>query len=427
MPVKNPFPHYPKNAGFTQKGIWPARWVVCPGAEQPPAVAAYRLRLRLNDAQVVRLYVTADERYELFCDGVRLARGPERGEPRHWLYDTLDLDLSPGEHVLVARAWALGELAPTAQFHLCTGLLVCPVEERFWDIFATGRAPWEAKPLPGYRFTSPMGSAFVGYKIALDGRQFPWDFETGAGDGWMPVKVLDEGVTAGIRTDVTANAHFLAPGTLPPQMDEARQVGQARHISAPSLSETHAIPLRAGDHLAEEVPAWMNLLRGEEALTLPPHTRRRVIIDLEDYYCAYPELVVSGGEDATLRLHWQESLFQDLETWDKGHRGEVEGKYFTMMWYHRDGLGDSYRLDGGLHRRLDTLWWHAGRYVELLVETSNQPLTIESLVWRETRYPLEAESRFQADDARLEKVIPIAVRALQMCAHETYMDCPYST
>jgi alpha-L-rhamnosidase len=52
-------------------------------------------------------------------------------------------------------------------------------------------------------------------------------------------------------------------------------------------------------------------------------------------------------------------------------------------------------------------------------------LTIERLMFRETRYPLALESSFRASDERLERVIPIAFRALQMCAHETYMDCPY--
>jgi hypothetical protein len=35
------------------------------------------------------------------------------------------------------------------------------------------------------------------------------------------------------------------------------------------------------------------------------------------------------------------------------------------------------------------------------------------------------EASFAADDARLIAIVPIMLRALQMCAHETYMDCPY--
>ncbi|RPJ39294.1 MAG: alpha-L-rhamnosidase, partial [Chloroflexi bacterium] len=34
-------------------------------------------------------------------------------------------------------------------------------------------------------------------------------------------------------------------------------------------------------------------------------------------------------------------------------------------------------------------------------------------------------AQFQASDPRLERAIPILLRGLQMCAHETYFDCPY--
>lgn len=44
---------------------------------------------------------------------------------------------------------------------------------------------------------------------------------------------------------------------------------------------------------------------------------------------------------------------------------------------------------------------------------------------QETRYPLEMESRLITDDDRFNRALPLMVRALQMCAHETYMDCPY--
>jgi hypothetical protein len=126
-----------------------------------------------------------------------------------------------------------------------------------------------------------------------------------------------------------------------------------------------------------------------------------------------------------VRLHWQESLFTDETALSKGNRDAIEGKYFAMMWARQDGLGDRWTLDGGQQRRLETLWWMAGRYVELLVETDNAPLTIEHISFYETRYPLEAESRFEADDPRLADVAQVALRGLQMCAHETYMDCPF--
>lgn len=419
-----PFQNYPPDAAWHQRGRWPCNWIGCPGA-QVPFVAAYRLRFQIDRPETLRLHITADERYELFLDGKRIGRGPERSDPRHWAFETYDIPFQPGEHLLVARIWAFGELAPVAQLSVCPGFLLCPEDQRHWDHLGTGRAPWEVRLLDGYTFTHPMAAFGVGHKLVVDGKRFAWGFENGAGEGWLPASKLHSGFSASSLTEVQPHEHTLLPATLPPMLDEPRFIGSLRNLSAPALSETHSIPIRAIDHLAVEEPGWTALLRGQAPLTIPPNTRRRLLIDLENYYCAYPEVVVSGGAEGFIRLHWQESLFQELETWDKGHRGQVEGKYFTTMGWHRDGIGDTFRLDGGDHRQLDSLWWHAGRYVEILVETSNQPLTIEHLCFNETRYPLELESSFTADDARLERLIPVAVRALQMCAHETYMDCPY--
>jgi alpha-L-rhamnosidase len=119
-----------------------------------------------------------------------------------------------------------------------------------------------------------------------------------------------------------------------------------------------------------------------------------------------------------VRLLWAESLFTAPSGRAKGERGALDGKYFI-------GTGDTFIADGGSQRHFETLWWQAGRYLEVLVETQDQALVLESLTLRETRYPLQAESSFNSPDARLEQITPILLRGLQMCAHETYVDCPY--
>ena len=48
---------------------------------------------------------------------------------------------------------------------------------------------------------------------------------------------------------------------------------------------------------------------------------------------------------------------------------------------------DAFLPDGGPHRRFETLWWESGRYLELVVQTADQPLTIERVALRETALP----------------------------------------
>jgi hypothetical protein len=387
-------------------------------------VLAYRLRFILEQASVFRLHVTADERYILYLDGMRAGCGPERGDVDHWYFETYDVSLEAGVHMLVAQVWSLGEKAPFAQVSAQPGFLLCPEEDAYRDVLGTGRASWEVKQLAGYTFHEPLSAFAIGYTLELEGKQFAWDFEHGVGTGWSPARVLQPGVTAQC-SEVAPSQQQLLPASLPPMLYQRYRGGRVRHISAPSLSHTHSLAFRAAEHLTEEEEGWRALLAGDSSLTLPPHTRRRVLIDLENYLCAYPEIVVSRGEAGSVRVNWQESLIADTHTWNKGHRGEIEDKYFTTLWRDRDGIGDSFHLDGGEHRRLTTLWWRAGRYVELVVETENQPLTLEQLHFYETRYPLEMESSFSVSDERLQRLLPLAFRTLQMCAHETYMDCPF--
>ena len=117
-------------------------------------------------------------------------------------------------------------------------------------------------------------------------------------------------------------------------------------------------------------------------------------------------------------MQWAESLFLDDAGEAKGHRDEVNDRWFI-------GVGDSFISDGGQHRSFSTLWWEAGRYLQIEVTTADEDLLIERLSVRETRYPLELESSVHLADDKWNAIIPVMMRSLQMCAHETYMDCPY--
>ncbi len=413
---RDPYPHLDAGKPWIQRGIWPCAWVRCPDAGHPPFVTAYRRRFTIDHEAIVRVHVSADERYELFLDGQRIGRGSERGDTNNWFYETYDLHLQPGEHVIVARVWSLGKMAPYAQMTVYPGFIFSPEGEEFIQLLGTGVAPWEAKMLDGYEFVDPSPAWGTGANLVIDGSRFPWGFERGEGDGWRPVEALDAGANGFIRNEFPP-IHLMKPATLPPMLEAERRVGTVRFAADVPSADTRTVPVRAEDHLADEAGAWGRLLQGEP-LTVPAHTRRRVIIDLEDYYCAYPEVITSGGRGASICILWAESLFHEPKARTKGNRDEIEGKYFF-------GVGDTFKPDGGEHRRFDTLWWQAGRYIEMLVQTDDEPLTIEDLRLRETRYPLEMESAFEASDPRLAEVIPIAFRALQMCSHETYMDCPY--
>jgi hypothetical protein len=99
-------------------------WITPPASMLPPEVTAYRLHFKLPEAAVIRAHVSADVRYQLFLDGQRVGRGPERGSNQAWFYETYNLDLSSGAHTLTVLVWRLGEIGPLAQIGLTGGFLL---------------------------------------------------------------------------------------------------------------------------------------------------------------------------------------------------------------------------------------------------------------------------------------------------------------
>ncbi len=408
------------------RGSWPCHWISHPADLQPPLVTAYKREFSLPERAAIRIHVSADERYELFLDGNCIGRGPERGAPHWWYFETYDLELAKGAHCIVARVWTLGpKFAPTAQMRVAPGFLLAPEGEEFLGVLGTGIAPWEVITFEGFSYTPGIINFGVGYNVDIDGSLFPWGWERGEGGGWVAAKP-GERAKSGYYANLCSDAHMLYPATLPAMLDIPRHLGNVRHAGAVAGPDTRGVRVMANDNDPDIAGKWNGLLTGASPATVPAHSAERIIIDLGDYYCAYPQLTTNGGNGAFVRISWAESLFNspDAKTDhrknsdSKGNRDEVEGKYFV-------GVGDVFRPDGGVRQEFRPLWWMSGRYVEILVQTADEALVVEDFLFFETRYPLELESRFEFENQELGECLPVMVRAMQMCAHETYFDCPY--
>ncbi len=396
-------------------GEWPVWWVDHP--ERPlvePSVAIYLLKFTVEAATTLRLHVSADNRYRICLDGCRFGQGPERGDAQHWFFETYEGEVSAGEHTLAVQSWWLGEKAPYAQMSVRPGFMLA-AEGEWLERLSTGHAPWRVALMPGLGFLPPGDTAEAGWTVRVDGLAYPWDWENGGGAlEWRETVKIIRAVSSAWKNEIQP-FWMLTPAMLPPMLDEPVSVGAIRHLA----EGVAPYPVASDRHLASEVPAWMAWLAGDAPLHLPAHTCRTAVIDLEDYYCAYPELLVSGGRGATLRLQWAEALFLKTEGWGKGQRDGIEGRFY------RGGVGDEFLPNGGEARLFTTLWWHAGRYLELTVTTGDMPLTLERLTLRCTGYPLKMEGDFTSSGIQFARLLPIAERTMQRCSHETYMDCPY--
>ena len=127
---------------------------------------------------------------------------------------------------------------------------------------------------------------------------------------------------------------------------------------------------------------------------------------------------MSGGRGATISVRYAEALFTGPKGNDKGHRDEIAGKVFA-------GYGDQFLPDGGPHRVFRPLWWRTFRYIELTIETTDEPLILHDIRSVYTGYPFAQTARFTAGRADLERMLAVGWHTARLCAHETYMDCPY--
>ncbi len=188
-----------------------------------PAVTAYRLQFELPEAALIRVHVSADERYLFYVDGQAVGRGPERGSDRAWFYESYDLSLAAGAHTLVALVWQLGELAPLAQVGLAGGFLL-EAEGAYDTLLATKSAAWTCKPVGGLSFDLPAGARQMAWFVepiqTTDGAAYPWGVERGEGEGWGPVSARREDIAFPFGIHV---AHELRPALLPAQLAAPRR------------------------------------------------------------------------------------------------------------------------------------------------------------------------------------------------------------
>ena len=394
---------------------WPARWLAFPAGT---AFALYRLTLSLPGPLRARVHMTADERYEVYVDGALAVRGSERGDAAHWFFETCDLRLPAGRHTLVARVWALGGGAPWAQVRIRPGFLLA-AEGAAHAVLTTGHAPWQVSCVPGLRTADGSRDAGTalggGAGFVLECAQLQPGWERGRGTGWATAEPGELPATTQ-STFVRPDRHYLAPATLPPQRSQPWTRAAIRYAACEDL---FVDPFRPVDASRSDPGLQRRLGQALSAgaCRVAPRTALRAIIDLGDYVCHYPALVVAGGKGSTVRLRYAESLWLTADRRAQGPRDTIHGRVFR-------GLADEIRPDGRRHR-IAMPWWRAGRYVQLEVRTGGEALELAGLGFEETRYEFPGKFRLETNIPNVGPVAAVALRTLRMCSHETHMDCPY--
>ena len=343
-------------------------------------------------SEPLRLDVTADERYVLFLDGREISRGPHRGMPIHWYYQSYRITgLSEGRHLLAAVCWKIGSRAPISQLSWKSGFALA-TDGPYDGLLSTGRAKWKVARLGNTRMTGLGKSETYGAGSECEIVSTDFVHEIPPPECFVAPVVVRTPIEFS-ATGIRREGWHCYPTALPDMLSVKRRPGSFK-------GGTDASSLLSGG-----------------AYRVPERTKVRILWDLGDYYCAYPGLAVSGGRGSRIRWGWTEAL-RDANG-RKGNRDDHIGKCATQA------MVDVFLPDGREDANFTTPWWRCGRWCEVCIETCDEPLTIKDISICETRYPLEDESVFECDDPSFADLRRICVRGMQMCSHETSMDCPY--
>jgi len=385
---------------------WSAQWISHPTAPlREPITLHFKKTFDLKAVPAHFLvHVSADNRFVLYLNGQRVGDGPARGDLAHWRYETFDLApmLNAGSNTLAATVWNFGVYAPVAQFTDRTAFLVQGDTDA--EKAANTNDSWMVEveagqvPLPRKRNGLWVYMA-QGPGETLRAADYDWNWLSGEGSQWVhAASAIRENVfpNAGVAASFGAQADLpwaLAPDTLPHMAYEAEDAG---HV------------VRTGLEAAKSFPA--------QPATIPAHTQEHILLDRSELTTAYPKLTFSGGKGSHIAFTYAEALY-DAQL-HKGNRNEVGDRKAL-------GVIDDIYPDGGGHRSFETLWWRTWRYLDIAVETGDEPLTLDKLEAHFTGYPFKPAATFTASDPDLEKIWKIGWHTAQLDAHETYMDTPY--
>jgi len=384
---------------------WVASWITYPNQE-PKSYNIYHFRksfdLKSLPASFI-IHLSADNKYRLFVNGKFVLAGPASGSIEQWFYETIDIApfLIKGKNVIAAVVWNMGEHAARSQFSLQTALIIQgnTVPENLVNTNST----WKVLKNRGYTPCSLNTSARLNAYMAIgpgdqvNGESYPWDWEQTDHDdrNWIYAEEIIKGSPIANHPD--GNIYWiLTPRNIPNFKEDLLRFNLIRQTTG--------------------IKIFQDILSGNHTLIIPRNQIVSILLDMGENTVAYPEMIVSGGKHANIRLIYAEALLDDHGV--KGNRNDIQDKRIY-------GNYDIFNPDGNNDRKFRPLWFRAYRYLQIDIVTKDEPLIIQDIYSMTTGYPLELNASFESNDPSLREIWEVGWRTAKLCAGDVYYDTPY--
>jgi hypothetical protein len=377
------------------KKRWDAEWITHPGAPVNDfCVLFFRKTINLeNKPATFVVNVSGDTRYRLFVNGQPVCFGPAKGDRYHWYFETVDIAsmLRAGKNTLSTVVWNFGEWTPVAQMSSKTGFILqgnSGAEQmvntnKSWRVWQDHSVSAETE------YWNYAGSGEI-----VEGEEYPWgwnlsDYED---KDWSEPRIISRGFSYGLNDEYD---WVLTPRDIPLMEEKMLRMETIRRADGISVTD--------------------DFLKGSAPVEIAANKKVSFLIDQKALTTAFPELIVSKGKGSRIKLTYAEALFDKN---GKANRNDIENRSIK-------GHSDIFMPEGGENRLFYTLWFRTYRYVQVDIETQNEPLVVNDLYGKFSAYPFTENGSFESDDPSLARIWEVGWRTARLCAHETYFDCPY--
>lgn len=396
------------SSSFAEDVEWTAQWIMHPTVQpQSHAVVLFRKNFELSaKPETFVVHLSADNHYRLFVNGRYILRGPARGDLSHWFYETIDLAeyLQPGKNTIAAEVVNWGPTRSFTCFSQMTNFIMQGDSEAE-KLVNTAEGSWKCIQNQAFypkivnwmtdRNTIDFGLYVGNPTDSICAEKYPWGWEKTNFDdaGWLPAKWCD---IAGGRDSQFAGGIVYGGG----KMLIPRRTGL--------LEETRV--QFTGIRRITGIEKNEDFIHDKGNLIVPANQKVSILIDQSYETMGYPEMNVSGGKDSRIQAMYAENLIVRNKS-QKGNRNDIEGKRMV-------GLKDVFIPDGGENRVFKPTYIRAFRFIQLDIETSNEPLIIENYYHVACKAPIELKAKFETNNSLTDWIMDAGWRTVSICAQD---------